>query len=35
MRSKEKTSEKEYVATAEAVLEDVRAIEGEVKKLEG
>lgn len=33
-RSKEKV-ETEYVATAEAVLEDVRAIEGEVKKLEG
>ena len=31
--SKEK-GEAEYVATAEAVLEDVRAIEGEVKKLE-
>ena len=33
-RSKEKAGEKEYVATAEAVLEDVRAIDGEVKKLE-
>ena len=32
-RSKEK-GETEYVATAEAVLEDVRAIEGGVKKLE-
>ena len=33
-RSKEKAGEKEYVATAEAVLEDVRAIDWEVKKLE-
>lgn len=32
-RSKEK-GETEYVSTAEAVLEDVRAIDGEVKKLE-
>jgi hypothetical protein len=33
-RSEEKAGKTEYVATAEAVLEDVRAIDGEVKKLE-